>query len=137
MLNEEKVKAMSRLAIYENGVGKKHLQISKYFRTDYVGQALIRTFFLVTIGYFLILALLAAYFSEYLMNNIHKMDLRVLAISLIVGYVVLLVVYILVTIIVYNVRYFRAKKHVKKYYEQLTKLEKMYQKEERKGGKKR
>ena len=86
MLNEKKVRAMNRLALYERGRGKKHLLISRYYRTDYVGQALIRTFFLVTIGYFLILALLAAYFSEYLMNNIHKMDLRVLALSLGVGH---------------------------------------------------
>ena len=51
MLNEEKVKMMNRLAMYEQGEGKKYLPVSKYYRTDYIGLALIKNFFLVTIGY--------------------------------------------------------------------------------------
>ncbi len=137
MVNEKKVRAMTELAMYENGVGKKHLMISKYYRTDYVGQALIRTFFLVTIGYALLMALVAVYFSEYLMNNIHKMDLRVLINSVVAGYLIVMVVYVLLTLLVYNVRYFRAKKNVVKYYKRLTELSKLYQREEKKGGRRK
>jgi hypothetical protein len=31
MINEEKVKIMTKLAMYEQGEGKKHLPISRYF----------------------------------------------------------------------------------------------------------
>lgn len=51
MLNEEKIKIMNKLAMYEQGEGKKYLPVSKYYRSDYIGLALIKNFFLVTIGY--------------------------------------------------------------------------------------
>ena len=51
MVNEEKVKIMNRLAMYEHGEGRKYLPVSRYYRSDYIGLALIRNFFLVTIGY--------------------------------------------------------------------------------------
>ena len=64
MVNEEKVKVMNRLAMYEHGEGRKYLPVSRYYRSDYIGLALIKNFFLVTIGYVLLLAGIAAYFSE-------------------------------------------------------------------------
>ena len=51
MVNEEKVKVMNRLAMYEHGEGRKYLPVSRYYRSDYIGLALIKNFFLVTIGY--------------------------------------------------------------------------------------
>ena len=69
MVNEEKVKVMNRLAMYEHGEGRKYLPVSRYYRSDYIGLALIKNFFLVTIGYVLLLAGIAAYFSEYLMDQ--------------------------------------------------------------------
>ena len=126
MLNEEKVKIMTELAMYEKGEGKKYLPVSRYYRSDYIGLALIKNFFA------LILAGLAAYFAEYLMSNIHKMNLVNLGIYVILGYVVLLVFYSCLTYVQYSVRYHRAKKSVKNYYIGLTKLEKMYGREEKK-----
>ena len=50
MINEEKVKIMTKIAMYEQGKGRKYLPVSKYYRSDYIGLALIKNFFLVTIG---------------------------------------------------------------------------------------
>ena len=119
MVNEEKVKIMNRLAMYEHGEGRKYLPVSRYYRSDYIGLALIRNFFLVTIGYILGLAGVAAYFSEYLMDNVNKINL------------VVLVVYSILTYIQYSVKYFRAKKSVREYYQDLTRLEKIYGREEK------
>ena len=132
MISEEKVRIMTNLAMYEQGEGKKHLPISKYFRSDYVGLALIKNFFLVTIGYILILAAVAVYFSEFLLNNIHKMNLVLTGVYIVGGYVILLVFYTILTYVLYSVRYYRAKKSVKKYYEELTKLSKLYGRDEKK-----
>lgn len=132
MLNEEKVKVMNKLAMYEKGEGRKYLPVSKYYRSDYIGLALIKNFFLVTIGYVLLLAGAAAYFGDYLMENIHKMDLITLGIYVLLGYVAALLVYSLLTYIQYSVKYHRAKKSVKQYYIELTRLEKMYEREEKK-----
>ena len=132
MINEEKVKIMDRLALYEKQEGRKYLPVSKYYRSDYIGLALIKNFFLVTIGYGLILALIAANNLEYLLDNVHKMDLVSLGVVVLAGYVGTLVVYTLLTYIQYTVKYHRAKKSVKEYYSQLTRLEKIYNREEKK-----
>ena len=39
MLNEEKIKIMNKLAMYEQGEGKKYLPVSRYYRSDYIGLA--------------------------------------------------------------------------------------------------
>jgi predicted Co/Zn/Cd cation transporter (cation efflux family) len=132
MLNEEKVKVMNKLAMYETREGKKYLPVSKFYRSDYIGQAMIKNFFLVTIGYVLILAAVAAYFGDYLLENIHKMDLVSLGTNVVVGYAVVLGAYSLLTYIQYSVKYHRAKKSVRNYYIDLTKLSKIYGREEKK-----
>lgn len=132
MLNEEKVKLMTKLAMYENVENKRYLPVSRYYRSDFIGMALIKNFFLVTIGYFLIVAGIAVYYGEYLMNNIHKMNLVALVIELIIGYIAMLAVYTVLTYIQYAVRYHNAKKSVKNYYVDLTRLSKLYEQEERK-----
>ena len=128
MINEEKVKIMDRLAVYEKQEGRKYLPVSKY----YIGLALIKNFFLVTIGYGLILAVIAAYNLEYLLDNVHKMDLISLGVVVLGGYIGILVLYSVLTYIQYTVKYHKAKKSVKQYYTQLTKLEKIYTREEKK-----
>lgn len=132
MLNEEKIKVMNKLAMYEQGEGKKYLPVSRYYRSDYIGLAMIKNFFLITIGYVLVLAGIAAYFGEYLVDNIHKMNLVALGIEAVVGYIVVLVLFSVLTYIQYSVKYYRAKKSVKTYYEDLTRLNKIYNREEKK-----
>ena len=131
MINEEKVKIMTKIAMYEQGAGKKYLPVSKYYRSDYIGLALIKNFFLVTMGYVMAIAAVAVYFGEYLMENLHKMDLVSLGIYIIIGYVAVLVGYSILTYIQYSVKYFKAKKSVKEYYTQLTELSKIYTREEK------
>lgn len=131
MINEEKVKIMTKIAMYEQGKGRKYLPVSKYYRSDYIGLALIKNFFLVTIGYIMAIAAVAVYFGEYLMENLHKMDFVSLGIYIIIGYVAALVGYSILTYIQYSVKYFKAKKSVKEYYTQLTELSKIYTREEK------
>lgn len=132
MINEEKVRLMNQIAMYEEKEGKKYLPVSKYYRSDYVGVALIKNFFLVTIGYMLILLALGGYYGDYLMENIHKMNLVALGTEIVAGYLIVLAAFTVLTYIQYTVKYFLAKKSVKKYYAMLTKLSKMYVQEEKK-----
>ena len=64
MLNEEKVRSMNRLALYEQTQGRRYLPVSKYYRSDYIGLALIKNFFLVTIGYILVIGSIAVYLAK-------------------------------------------------------------------------
>lgn len=126
MLNEEKVRIMIKLASYEQNEGKKYFPVSKYYRSDYIGRALIKNFFLITIAYILILAIGVGYFAEELLDNVNKMNLVGVGAGLIVIYLILLVLYSLVIYAIYSVKYSQAKKSVKKYYVQLGKIAQMY-----------
>ena len=75
---------------------------------------------------------MAVYFGEYLLENIHKMDLVTLGVYLIIGYVVVLVAYSILTYIQYSVKYYQAKKSVREYYSWLTELNKIYARDEKK-----
>lgn len=131
MLNVEKVRVMTKLAAYEQGEGKKYLPISKYYRTDYIGLALIKNFILVSVAYVLLLGLAVIYNLDELMENIHKMDLVKMGILAIVGYLVLLTAYSVLVYIIQTVKYSRAKKSIKEYYTQLGRLTKIYAQEEK------
>ena len=110
MLNNQKIKKMHKLAVYESGEGKKHLAISNYYRSDYIGLALIKNFFLTTIAYGLLLMIYFGYRSEYFMENIHKMNLVFMAAEVIGLYIILLVAYSILTYVYCSVKYSKAQK---------------------------
>ena len=49
MLDERKVKLMTKLALYEETHGKEDFKISEYYRKDYVGLHSICSFLWVTV----------------------------------------------------------------------------------------
>lgn len=132
MLNNQKIKKMHKLALYESGKGKKHLAISNYYRSDYIGLALIKNFVLTTIAYGMLLLVYLGYESEYLMENVHKMNLILFGVKVVGGYIIMLVVYSIVTYIYCSVKYSQAQKGIQEYYKGLNQMKKMYDREERK-----
>lgn len=131
MLDVQKIKKMHKLAAYESGEGKQHLAISNYYRSDYIGLALIKNFFLTTVAYGLLLLGWAGYKSEYLMNNIHRMNLTLLVVGALGGYIILLVVYSVLTYIYCTVKYAKAQKGIQEYYKRLGQIKKIYDREEK------
>ena len=51
MVDETKVRVMTRLAAYEEGTGKKYLPIGQYFRTDYIFMQLLKSFVYGTLAF--------------------------------------------------------------------------------------
>ena len=62
MVDQERVRLMTRLAKYENGEGVEDFRIRKYYRSDYTALQLIKTWILTTLGYGLLLGLVQAEF---------------------------------------------------------------------------
>lgn len=130
MLNIKKIRLMTELARYEEGKGNEEIRIARYFRSDYLGMALFKNFILASIGYGVVVLLIAAYFSEYLLNNAHKMNLILLAVVLVGSYIITITVYSVITYIVYSLKYSRAQRGVEAYDRKLEKLEALYKKED-------
>ena len=131
MLNEEKIKKRRKLAAYESGAGKEDLSISNYYRSDYIGLALIKNFFFTTIAYGLLVLVYFGCQGEYLMDNIHKMNLVSVGVKLVLLYVIMIIVYSIFTYIYCSVKFSRAQKRIETYYQELSQLKKMYDKEEK------
>ena len=130
MINEEKVKIMDRLALYEKQEGRKYLPVSKYYRSDYIGLALFRNFFLASIGYLVILLLVGAYFAEFLADHLHTLNVTWIGMMIVGGYLVTIGVYSVVTYTLHTIRYGRAQKGAAAYERRLRELEALYEEEE-------
>lgn len=130
MLNEKRIRLMTELARYEEKEGKEELRIARYYRSDYLGIALFKNFIFASIGYAVMLLLIASYFSEYLLDNIHKMNLVLLLVIIVGGYIITLTIYSVVTYTIYSLKYSRAQRGVKAFGQKLEELEHLYEKDE-------
>lgn len=122
-MNLLRLSEMIHLARYEEGKGKKPLKICRYYRADYVAIQMIKTFFLVTFAYILILGLLAAGNINYLLDNIDKMDLATVGAVILIVYIVVLAIYLGYTFARSTIQYKKAKKSVHAYEIRLHELE--------------
>jgi hypothetical protein len=122
MLNEEKVILMTKLASYEQRKGKKNIQITRYFRGDYLAVQMLKTLLYATISYGIMLGLYLLYNFENLTENLYQIDLMGLAKQIIMLYVVMVAVSCVLTYILYSYRYMKARKSLKGFMSNLKKL---------------
>lgn len=132
MLNEERIRLMTKMASYEANEGKKNVSIGSYFRGDYIGLQVIRAVISGTVGFFIVFGMYILYNFETLMADIYKMDLLQFGRRVIIAYLVFIVLYAAVSYAIYTYRYTKAKKSLKRYYNNLKKLSYLYDKETRK-----
>ena len=130
MINEEKVILMTKASLYEEKQKKKALKISKYFRHDYISLQLLTGWFFMTISFALCVALWAVCNMEYLLNNLHKMDLKSFGLTILVLYVLAVAVYSCLLYGICSYRYSQARRSVGGYAQILKKISDIYAKEE-------
>ena len=131
MLDERKVKLMTRLAMYEQTQGKEDFKISEYYRKDYTGMHVLFSIFWGTVGYAGIIALIILAGLQSLMENMSMQIVVTAGIAAVAGYLAVIIVYAVITGHIYNKRHKDARQRVKMYNHDLTKLLKMYEKENR------
>ncbi|MCR5210560.1 MAG: hypothetical protein K6C99_10150 [Lachnospiraceae bacterium] len=131
MLNESRIKLMTRMAAYESNEGKKNMAIGTFFHGDYISKEVIKSIIYGTVAYFVVVALYIVYDFEKFMTDIYNMDLMQFGKVLLKRYIILIVVYSLITIVVYAVRHRKARKNLRIYYNNLRRLNSMYRKESR------
>ena len=129
MLNEERVKLMTKMAIYDAGEGKKNVSVGNYFRGDYIGLQVIKSVINATIAFAVLLAIFVLYDFEIFMSDIYKMDLLQFGKLVMSGYLFFVLVYGFISYFIYTHRYTKAKKSLKIYYNNLKKISYLYDKE--------
>lgn len=131
MLNEERIKLMTKMAAYEADEGKKNVAIGNYFRGDYIGLQVIKSIISATIAFVIVFGLFVFYDFEVFMSDIYKMDLLGFGRTVITAYLIFVAVYVLISYMIYTYRYAKARKSLKMYYNNLKKLAYLYDKEGR------
>ena len=129
MISEQRVKLMTRLAAYEQKEGKKNEEIGSYFRGDYISLQILKSVISATMAFILIVALFVLYDSELFLSDIYKIDILEYVKKLIMYYFAFTGVYVLISYVVYAIRYRKAKKRLKVYFNNLKRLQILYQRE--------
>ncbi|MBR2407533.1 MAG: hypothetical protein IKB07_01115 [Lachnospiraceae bacterium] len=129
MLNNRKVRLMTRLAMYEQTEGKEDVRLSKYFRSDYVRLNVLKTVVAITLGYLLVMVLLVVYHSEYLIREAVTLDYEGIILRYVGIYIIILSIYCGVGMIGYMIKYRASRKKLAKYFRMLRRLRILYREE--------
>ena len=131
MLNEEKVKSMTKAAAYEKGPEKKNIDIGSYFRVDYVGLQMVKSGVAYVVAFVIIAALWVMSQAEELMLMLGNMEyLKDIIKLLVIIFVIGLVIYESLVYAYYSFKYQQAKKSLKGYHSHLKKIDKFYESQE-------
>jgi len=130
MIQEERLRPMVKMAMFEKNDGKACKPMIQYARTDYVSMQLLKSFITGSIAFVILCVLWALYDTEALMQVLNGAYILKFITKVGVCYVIFMVVYLIATYIVYQLRYTRRRKLVKLYYKNLKDINKIYEREE-------
>lgn len=131
MINETKVKWMTKAAMVKQKDEKNTFIASHFYGDDYVSFQTIKAVIGVTVCFVLLLGLWALENLEELLTMYSVESLFTMAEGLLVIYVVVVLLTLLISILVYTSRFWKAKESYKEYQASLKKLQHIYQKEEK------
>ena len=130
MLSENKIRLMTKIAVYEKTEGAKNARMNAYFRGDYLSSQMLRSFLCATVSFLILLAVYCYYGFEELMLSIYSMDLMSFFGRIIVIYLLCTAAVLILTYVVYTRRYSRMQKQVQRYYKMLSVMAASYKKKE-------
>ncbi|ROR28629.1 hypothetical protein EDD66_104216 [Mobilisporobacter senegalensis] len=129
MLNNNKIKIMTKLALYEQGNGKNDIKISHFYKGDYIRYNILKTIVSITVGFLFLFALVGLYNVEYFITNATVINYKQMGIYLLVLYLAAVIVYVILTIIITTIKYKNTRKHLVKYNKDLKELNEIYKTE--------
>ena len=135
LLNENKVKMMTKMAIYEKNEGRRMLKTARYFKSDYIAFGILKTLITTSIAYIIMLIMYVLYNMESIIKDINKIDYTEVGTNLIIGYVAMIAVFSAIAFVVYGKQYDNSRNGLKRYFSRLNKLERFYNGHKRKNNK--
>lgn len=127
MLNEDKIKLMTSIAMFEKREGKRIFPVNRYFRGDYISRYLFRSFFAYTLCYALCCVIWTLYNVEMLLNYAGLDEAVMVVKKGALIYIAGLILYLAITYLVYRRRYEYARRGMKVYVAKLKRLERRYE----------
>ncbi len=128
MLDEERIKLMTRMASFEDNDGKKAIPVCEFFRSDYVGLHMLLSAVYATLAFAIVTAVNLFCGMESFLSDFYKTDFVAFGKELLNKYLVVLAVFVAVSFLVYSYRYTKARKSTRTYQKALKRLSMMYEK---------
>ena len=131
MVNEDRVKQLYKLAIYEKNEEKKHREAGQYYRSDYIAKEVLKSFLSGSIAYVIMALLWMISNWDLVLYQINTLAIVDTVVVMAVVYVIFIVIYLLITVALYRLRYKESKKKLDAYVEDLKKAYSMFDREEK------
>ena len=131
MVNEDRVKKLYKIAIYEQNEEKEHRQTGLYYRSDYIGKEIVKSFFYGSFAYIIMVALWVLSNWDLVLYQINSLEIIQTVGTMFVLYGLFLVIYIFGTAVLYYYRYKHSKKRLDSYVENIRIAHSMFEREEK------
>ena len=131
MVNEERLRPMVKMAMFDKNEGKACKPMIQYARTDYLSMQLLKSFVSGSIAFAVLCVMWGLYGTAELMQMLNGAHIKTLIVDVLIRYAIFMLVYLISTYVVYQIRYSRRRKMVKVYYKTLQDINKIYEREKR------
>ena len=131
MVNEDRVKQLYKIAIYEQTEEKEHRQAGQYYRSDYIGKEVVKSFFTGSFAYLIMAVLWMISNWDMVLHQINTLEIIDTVVVMVVIYILFMVVYLFATALVYYYRYKSSKKKLDAYIQNLKVAYSMFEREEK------
>ena len=126
MISQDRVILMTKMAAQAGRLHRDGERVNHYHRGDYVGFEIVKSVIAATLLYAVLLGMYAIFNFDALLQDFYNGAGLEEIHRYIVLYVLLVAVYVIVSYIVFSIRYTRGRKRARAYYNNLKKLDKYY-----------
>ena len=130
MINEERVRLMTKMAAYEQGEGRENLKILEFYKEDYTSRKMIRVWLNTTIAFVILLGIYGLACMDRIFLMIQVDNFMSEMVIFLFAYLIYEIFFLVAAFGFYRKKYKRALVNTKEYYKNLKRLERLYEKEQ-------
>lgn len=130
MLNEERIRRMTKLAVYDQEDDQRDERITRYFQGDYIFSRLVGSFVAGTAAYVLLLLVYCFYNMEQVTMHLYSAHFTGILVTCVAIYVIFISAFLLLTYFIYRRRYEAAARRRRQYRRALRALEQSFNEDE-------
>ena len=131
MVNEDRVKQLYKIAVYEQNEEKEHRETGLFYRSDYIGKEIVKSFFTGSFAYAILAILWVISNLDLVLYQINTLEIIDTAFVMLALYLLFLAIYLFATAMVYYYRYKHSKKKLDAYVTNLKIAHNMFEREEK------
>ncbi len=129
MVNEDRVKEFFQMAVFDQREEPRYRQMGEYYKSDYVGKELVKSFFTGTFAFLLIVLFQILGSMEEFLDKLNDTNWMEYLVRVGLAYAGFMAVYLLITSLVYRVRYRYGRRELRRYYGHLKNVNREYERE--------